>query len=88
MLMVRTKGSPKLTLDILSLLLSSPAGRKRKLQKETAELHHKVNIPSQEGRSFLAISIKDCSKVVAKTDTENMDTKINYSLQTLLLTFL
>lgn len=44
-----------------------------------AELHHKSNIPSnQEGR-LIAMSIKDCSKAVAKTDMENIDKKIHYT---------
>lgn len=59
-----------------------------KTQRERAEFHHKSNIPSQQRGSFLTISIGDRSKVVEKTDTENIDAKINYAFQTLLFTFL
>lgn len=66
-------------------IISLTAGRKRELQKDMAELHHEINIPSNQGGSFLAMSIKDCSKAVAKTDIENIDKKIHYAFQTLLL---
>lgn len=69
-------------------ITSPPAGRKRELQKEMAELHRKSNIASNQGVSFLAGSVKDCSKAVAKTDIENIDKKIHYAFQTLLLTHL
>lgn len=66
---------------------SPPAGSNGELQKEMAELHHKSNIPSNQRGNILAMDIKVCSKAVAKTDIKNIDEKICYTFQTLLLTY-
>lgn len=66
---------------------SPPAGSNGELQKDMAELHRKSNIPSNQGGNFLAMNTKICSKAVAKTNVENIDKKIHYAFQTLLLTY-
>jgi len=79
--------SSEVASDALSLLLLPPDGRNGELQNEMAELHKKSNIPSNQARGFLSMSIKDCSNAVAKADIENIDKKIHYAFQTLLFAY-